>query len=471
MPIPVIARYAIVTIVPMFLLILAGTAWGGFAYIALAWLTVIAAVADRLLDRPTTPPVEEETLPWSDVLSIALAVGHVLVLVAALKGLTSGALSFWQAVAYLFATASFFGQVSHPNAHELIHRRPVAMRWLGAAVYTSVGFGHHVSAHRLVHHRNVGTEEDPNTPLPGESFWDYLPRAWRGSFEAGLAAEMEKLERKDRPYTHITNPYWVWVGGAVVSLILSIIVAGIGGALVLIALGALTGLQILMSDYVQHYGLQRLILPNGRLEPVAPHHSWNAPRGFSSYLMMNAPAHSEHHMHPDRPYERLDSQATVPVLPYSMPVMAMIAMIPAAWHRMMDRRALKVMEAAEEMRRNSPPAPDVTPRRPGAVRAAARVQPQQAPEDVPAVLAAAAAAAAEGADVVPMPSRTETAPQKAEPDQAPEEPATEAEPTLQEPQASAPEPERDADVATMSEPLDEDEETAQMRAAIRAATR
>ncbi|MEJ6391311.1 alkane 1-monooxygenase [Gymnodinialimonas ulvae] len=344
---PVIARYAAVTLPPLALLILAGTAWGGFAWIALAWLTLVAALADRLLAPPTAPASNEDTQPWSDALSVGLALGHMLLLISTCAAVTSGTLSLGQTLALLFATASFFGQVSHPNAHELIHRHNTALKALGAAVYTTVGFGHHVSAHRLVHHRHVGTEQDPSTPRPGESFWAYLPRAWRGTFEAGIIAEVDRLEHKGRGPNHITNPYWLWLGGALVTAVVIITNAGLAGFVPLVLLWVLTGAQILMSDYVQHYGLQRLILPNGRTEPVAAHHSWNAPSGFSSYLMMNAPAHSEHHMHPDRPYDRLDPRATAPTLPFSMPVMAIIATVPAAWRRMMDKRALSVMEAAQ----------------------------------------------------------------------------------------------------------------------------
>lgn len=380
---PVVARYAAITLPPMFLLLLAGTAWGGFAWVALLWLTIVTAVADRLLAPPEATPAEEETVPWSDTLSVGLAFGHLLILLSTTSAITSGDLSFGQSVALFFATASFFGQVSHPNAHELIHRTPVALRALGAAVYTSVGFGHHVSAHRLVHHRHVGTDADPNTPLPGESFWAYLPRAWRGSFEAGAECEVDRLDRKGRSPNHITNPYWIWLGGAAVSLILVALTAGLGGIPVFLGLAGLTGAQILMSDYVQHYGLQRLLLPNGRFEPVAAHHSWNAPKGFSSYLMMNAPAHSEHHMHPDRPYERLNPEAKVPTLPLSMPVMASIALIPSLWARMMDRRALKVMEAAQAAHAEPPETP--TPRRPAPApvatgdRAAATAPPPDQP--------------------------------------------------------------------------------------------
>lgn len=369
---PVIARYAAITLPPMFLLIAAGTVWGGFAIMALIWLTLVALGADQLLAPPTPVAPEEETKPWADTLSVILAIGHILILISTTSALASGGLAFWQGGALFLATASFFGQVSHPNAHELIHRHSAALRALGAATYTSVGFGHHVSAHRLVHHRHVGTEADPNTPHPGESFWEYLPRAWRGSFEAGIISEVERLERRGRGPNHITNPYWVWIGGAVLSLVLIMVLAGPFGGVVLVGLGALTGAQILLSDYVQHYGLQRLILPNGRVEPVAAHHSWNAPKGFSSYLMMNAPAHSEHHLHPDRSYERLNPAADVPTLPLSLPLMAAIATVPSAWRRLMDRRALKVMEAAEAAHiaaaTLAASAAPITPRRPDELR-------------------------------------------------------------------------------------------------------
>lgn len=345
MALPVITRYALATCVPLLLLFLATAGWGAAAYLALIWLTLIAAGLDGILAPPAAAPAGRA--PWSEWLSIGLALGHLALLPAVILAVTGPALSGGEKGALFLATASFFGQVSHPNAHELIHRKPRALAALGAAVYAVLGFGHHVSAHRLVHHRCVGTPDDPNTPLPGESFWRYLPRAWAGSFRAGLACEEDRLRRRNHALWGPRNPFLYWVGGGVLTLGLAAWLGGVGGVLILLGLGALMGGQILLSDYIQHYGLQRLVGENGRLEPVAAHHSWNAPKGFSSYLMMAAPAHSEHHLHPDRPYDRLDPAAAGPTLPYSLPIMALLATVPQVWHRMMDRRALKVMEAAQ----------------------------------------------------------------------------------------------------------------------------
>lgn len=359
---PVIARYALVTLTPALLVALGATVWGFAGVLALVWLTLIAAGMDRLLEPPPHDDVDHG--PWSERLALILGLTHPVLMVLVLGALGDPALPMGEAVALIAALASFMGQVSHPNAHELIHRKAALPRVIGAMVYTSVGFGHHVSAHRLVHHRHVGTEGDPNTPLPGESFWAYLPRAWQGSFQAGLASEIDRLERHGRRAHVLNTPYAVWIGGGLVSLGLAVWIAGPGGALVLIVLAALFGGQVLMSDYIQHYGLQRLELANGRREPVSPHHSWNAPSGFSSYLMMNAPAHSEHHMHPDRPYDRLNPVADAPMLPYPLPIMAVLATIPSVWHKMMDRRALRVMEAAQARLEQD----RVQPRRPAAKR-------------------------------------------------------------------------------------------------------
>ncbi|MGI3187157.1 alkane 1-monooxygenase [Nioella aestuarii] len=330
-------RYAFATLIPLALL-LAGALWGGWwAGLALIWLTLLAAGLDHLLTPPRGPVGHSSA---ADPLSVVLALGHVALLALTAHAFGAPSRSIAEQITLLLAAGSFLGQVSHPNAHELIHRSPRALRRLGGVVYSSMLFGHHVSAHRLVHHTHVGTPDDPNTPRPGESFWAFLPRAWIGSFRAGLAAERARDARRRGP-----NPYLWYLSGSAVTLGLAVLLGGPGGAAGLVALALLAHVQILLSDYVQHYGLSRKRLANGKWEPVAARHSWNAPRGFTSYLMVNAPAHSDHHMHPDTPYDALQTPVSAPTLPWSMPVMAMLATMPRRWRKVMDKRAAKAMSA------------------------------------------------------------------------------------------------------------------------------
>jgi alkane 1-monooxygenase len=207
---------------------------------------------------------------------------------------------------------------------------------LGVAVYTSVLIGHHVSAHRLVHHRAVATPDDPSSAPAGLGFWRYAPRAWRGSYRAGLLAESALRARGAQRGLH---PYWVYSLGAVAALATGVVIAGPRGAVVWFCLAAYAQVQILLADYVQHYGLQRSKGPetNGkiRFEPVGPRHSWNAPQWFSSALMLNAPRHSDHHAHPSRPYPALRLDDDAPMLPWPLPVACVLALSPPHWRRAM----------------------------------------------------------------------------------------------------------------------------------------
>ncbi len=354
---PTVLYYSFATLPPLILIILGAIIWPLAATLAVIWLTAMAGMCDVILPRPKQG--QHPNAYWPDILSALLAIGHFVALVVVIHAMGRDDLRGGTQAMLVLASASFFGQVSHPNAHELIHHAHWAMRALGAAVYTGVGFGHHVSAHRLVHHRYVGTKDDPNTPRAGEGFWAYLPRAWIGSFRAGLQCELDRQRRHMGRANALKSIYVIWIIGPVLAAGIAYYISGITGVCTLIGLGLLTGAQILLSDYIQHYGLSRLTQPNGRVEPVGPHHSWNAPRGFTTYLMLNAPAHSEHHMRPHIPYDRLNPAATAPTLPYAMPVMAILALMPGRWRRMMDQRAQKVMDQHRTTRHS--PAPSGMP--------------------------------------------------------------------------------------------------------------
>ena len=309
----------------------AGGLLPGAVWLALGWMTGLAVLADRLIRRETAALPEAAAAAGADMLSVALGLGHFVLLALVVPALAGGSgLGWGERAGLFFAAGLWFGQVSNSNAHELIHRRARGLFWLGAAIYASLLFGHHASAHRKIHHRFVATDRDPNSARPGESFYHFAPRAWWGSFLAGWRAERA---------AHGPNPYPAYLGAALASLIGAFWLAGAGGIAALVALAAYAQTQLLLSDYVQHYGLRRAMAPDGRAEPLTEAHSWNAPHWFTSLLMLHAPRHSDHHAHPGRPYPalRLPPPGAAPRLPHSLPVMAVIALFPGLWRRVMRR--------------------------------------------------------------------------------------------------------------------------------------
>lgn len=309
--------FAIATLLPALFLGL-GILWGGiFAWAGFFYITVFAAIMDKtrsLFSGEGEFPAAPTLLALLGLVQLTLF--PALVWAIAVDGPILAKLG-------LFLGASLWlGQISNPMAHELIHQTKRGLFWLGAAVFSTIAFGHHTSAHRLVHHRHAASAKDPNTARSGEGFYAFFLRAWRGSFTLGWQAEKNRRSRG-------LHPYVIYVSITALTVILATI---LGGVWVWAMLCLSAQAQLLLSDYVQHYGLTRKTV-EGRLEPVADRHSWNAPFWFSSAMMLNAPRHSDHHAHPARPFTALRTAYDAPQLPWPLPLACTIALVPPVWKR------------------------------------------------------------------------------------------------------------------------------------------
>ncbi|MFD1883483.1 alkane 1-monooxygenase [Paracoccus pacificus] len=366
---PEIWAFALAALAPAVLILLAAAFGGWWVWLALVWISLASPSADTIIARAFPDPEEGRATPGANALSVTLVGAHFIVLAATLSALTDAwmggwagpgmgqVLGPWHKLGLFLAAGMFFGQVSNSNAHELIHRSTRGLFALGAAVFVSLLFGHHTSSHRLVHHLHVATDRDPNSARLGEGFWRFFPRAWFGSFRDGLAAERALSARRAATGGATgaagqgrLNPYVIWVGGAVACMVGVALIWGGSGLAFYLALSLYAQMQLMMSDYVQHYGLRRRQRADGRIEPVGPAHSWDAGHPLSSLMMVNAPRHSDHHAHPGRAYPDLRlARGTPPrpVLPYSLPLMAAIALVPPLWRRIMDRRVERMRRFAD----------------------------------------------------------------------------------------------------------------------------
>jgi len=334
------ARFAAASLSPAVLLLLAATLGGVWALAAFLWMTVFLFFADRLARRLglVQPQTGEDV--WTCRLAAGLGALHFPLLLYSVFALSGG--TGLGPMAWIFCFLGFglwFGQVSNSCAHELIHRSDRARVWLGTWIYISLLYGQHASAHRLVHHQFVATADDPNTAQVGEGFYDFLMRAWPGEFQAGY--EMESARHAARAGRGLAlHPYTIHLGGAALCLLVMGEAFGFAGLIVYLLIAAYAQLQLLLSDYVQHYGLERRRIGLDGHESVGPEHSWDAPDFVSGLMMLHAPRHADHHLHPARAYPdlALSPGGRAPLLPYSLPVMASLALVPPLWRRLMDRR-------------------------------------------------------------------------------------------------------------------------------------
>lgn len=249
-------------------------------------------------------------------------------------------LSSLEKVALFFGVGVITGTIGINYSHELMHQKSRFERGLGDILLAMVLYSHFRSEHLLVHHRYVGTPRDPVTARYNEGFHRFYPRVLIQCWHSAFRAERDMLARKGRPWTDLSNPFFRYWTLQVGMILLAFLIGGLSGVLLFLVQAGVAIWQLELVNYVEHYGLTRKHLGDGKYETVQPRHSWNAAHKASNWLLINLQRHSDHHYKPNRRFPLLQNHAEedAPQLPYGYPVMTVAAMIPPLWRRVMNPR-------------------------------------------------------------------------------------------------------------------------------------
>jgi alkane 1-monooxygenase len=290
------------------------------------------------------PDTADEDLAWYKALTILWVPAQFLTLFGLIwYAGQADHLSSLEKIVLFFGMGVISGTIGINYSHELMHQKDRTERFLADVLLAMVLYSHFRSEHLLVHHRYVGTPRDPVTARYNEGFHRFYPRVLRQSLVSAFHAEKDKLARKDRPWTDSANPFWTYWYLQAVMLLLAFALGGWSGIGLFLVQAGTAIWQLELVNYVEHYGLTRKHLGNGKYEHVRPRHSWNAAHKASNWLLINLQRHSDHHYKPDRRFPLLQThtEADAPQLPYGYPVMTIAAMMPPLWRRIMNRRVQK----------------------------------------------------------------------------------------------------------------------------------
>jgi alkane 1-monooxygenase len=170
----------------------------------------------------------------------------------------------------------------------------------------------------------------------GETFWAFLPRTVVGSAKSAWGIEAERLRRLNKSVWSIDNEnLQAW---AMTVVMFGGLTVWLGPwALVFLVVQAIYGFCLLeVVNYLEHYGLVRQKLPDGRYERCQPKHSWNSNHVVTNLLLYQLQRHSDHHANPTRRYQALRHFDDSPQLPSGYAGMILIAYFPWIWFRQMD---------------------------------------------------------------------------------------------------------------------------------------
>lgn len=249
-------------------------------------------------------------LPWYDLLGLAVSVGMV-------------------------------NGVAINTAHELGHKKDKVDRWLSRISLAPTFYGHFYVEHNRGHHKNVSTPNDPASSRLGETFWAFWPRTVMGSLRSAWHLEAERLARAGKSVWSVSNEnLQSWA----MSVVLWGALLAVLGWVVLpfLLIQAVYGFSLLeVVNYLEHYGLLRRQLPDGRVERCMPEHSWNSNHMVTNLFLYHLQRHSDHHANPTRHYQALRHFEESPQLPGGYAAMMLLAYVPPLWFAVMDKRVIR----------------------------------------------------------------------------------------------------------------------------------
>jgi alkane 1-monooxygenase len=264
---------------------------------------------------------------------------HFVTFLAVIGLAASGAVPAW--VAAIAVTVIGMLNVQCPVvAHEFGHKLGRWNATMSNFVCAIVGMGYFMPQHVMGHHVKVATPEDCATARFGDTAIGFVVKSFPAELHGGITLEAERLRKRGLPVWSLHNDVLVSYGMSVI--IAAALVAALGWqALPWILLHHVAAwFTLMLNDYIQHYGLMREMLPNGRREPAGPQHSWNTDTPLANLLVLNVQRHSHHHEAPMLAYQYLKDLPEAPRLPTGYFGMMHIALIPPLWFHLMDPRVV-----------------------------------------------------------------------------------------------------------------------------------
>jgi len=246
---------------------------------------------------------------------------------------------------YLFGgmlSAGISNGFSIVAGHEMGHKVMDSRQALAARVLLACsGFGQYTLHHNADHHNWVATPGDHSSARMGESIYRFFLREVIGTLRSSWALEKSRAARNGKSVWNLANKT---LQSAILTLVSYTALLVIFGPIMIpyLAVASLFAWWLLSNaSYVEHYGLLRRKNSDGNYESCKVEHAWNSNYLVSNLITLQVQRHSDHHLRPSVPYQVLEVDSRMPMLPQGYPGMFLLAAIPPLWFAVIDPLLMK----------------------------------------------------------------------------------------------------------------------------------
>ncbi len=303
----------------------------------------IIPVLDMLLGKDSLNPDEETDVPrmvgerFYKAITLGWVAGFAALLVWSMLVLASGIFSLLGSIGWI-VSIGIVGGLGINVAHELIHKDEKLETRAGGFLLSLVCYAGFKVEHLRGHHVHVSTPEDASSSRYNQSLYNFLPQAYVRNFLNAWKLEAERLQRKGHKTVSWHNELIWWYSLSALVLAAFTIAFGWLGAVFFLGQSFIAFTLLEIVNYLEHYGLHRRKLENGRYERTGPEHSWNSNYFLTNVFLFHLQRHSDHHAWAKRRYQILRHHDVAPQLPAGYSAMIVLAMFPPLWRRVMNPR-------------------------------------------------------------------------------------------------------------------------------------
>lgn len=335
--------FPLIPLIGMGLMNWSGQQW--MLWVPLVALYIFIPLLDRLFPNDRSNPPEQivpqlEADAYYRVLNHLTVPLHFFILIAGAWFVANNDLG-WSGLLGLSLTVGVISGFGINTGHELGHKKNSMDRLAARLVLAVPFYGHFSMEHNVGHHTEVATPEDTASARYGESIYKFVLREIPGGVRRAWRLEKQRLQCRG-------FKTWSWRNEILQSYLVSMLLYGglistFGLVIVpfLLIQTAYAWWQLTGANYIEHYGLLRGKLANGKYERCRPRHSWNANHVASNLITFHLERHSDHHAYAARHYQSLRHYDDVPQLPSGYFGMFLLSYVPVLWRKVMDPKVLE----------------------------------------------------------------------------------------------------------------------------------
>jgi alkane 1-monooxygenase len=321
------------------------TGWQVWMPLAYAWVLIPLF---ELLIKPGSANMDatEEELAKKDrsydILLYVVVILQYILLYKFLYGLAHDQLAWYDITGRIWVMGLLCGIFGINVGHELGHRTNIFEQTLAKMLLLTSQYMHFFIEHNKGHHKRVATPEDPSSARQGEWVYSFYFRTIIFSYINAWHIANKEVRKKGHAVFSLYNEMLQFT--LIQIAFVALIFISFGWLITLYYLmAAAIGITLLETvNYIEHYGLQRKQLEDGKYERAMPAHSWNSDHMIGRLMLFELSRHSDHHYLASRKYQVLRHHDDSPQMPTGYPGMMILSLIPPVWFYVMNRRIKKL---------------------------------------------------------------------------------------------------------------------------------